>query len=223
MKKLYICGMEIQVDRKKIKNMYIRVKKEGEIVVSAPVFLSDSAVESFVLSKQEWLKRAVDRVNAKQPLKRLYEDGEEIFFLGKKYVLRTDTARKGGYCFNGNELVIGVGEKSTVQSRRKALAEVYRDAMNQILPDIFDECQKNSGLYPKEWRVRDMTTRHGSCNTKEKRIWISLWLMEKPPECIKAVVYHELVHLKVKGHGKDFYDTLEKIYPEYSIVKKLLK
>ncbi len=223
MDKLTFDGIEIKVVKKRIKNMYLRINKNGEIVVSAPVFLPDSAVESFVFSKQDWVKAALNRVQNKQKQKRLYDEGEEYFLMGRKSVLHTDTTRKSGYYFKGNELVICVGENSTIESRRKALVEVYREAMNQILPDVFGECQEKSGLYANEWRIRDMTTRYGSCNTKEKRIWISLWLMEKPPECIEAVVYHELAHLKVKGHNKDFYELLLKICPKYKEIEILLK
>ena len=223
MDKLTFDGIEVKIVKKRIKNMYLRVNKCGEIVLTAPMFLSESVIESFVFSKQEWIKSARERATVKQKHIRLYDEGEEFFLLGKDTVLHTDTTRKSGYYFRGNELVICVGENSTLESRRKELVEFYRDAMNEILPDIFDKCQRQSGLYTNEWRVRDMTTRYGSCNTKEKRIWISLWLMEKPPECINAVVYHELAHLKVKGHNKDFYELLEKICPNYREVEKLLK
>lgn len=223
MDKLTFDGVEVKVVKKRIKNMYLRINNNGEIVVSAPMFLPENIIESFVFSKQEWIKAAMGRATLKQKQKRLYEEGEEYSLLGKGSVLHTDSTRKSGYYFKGKELVICIGENSTVESRRQELVEFYRDAMNEILPYIFEKCQKHSGLYADEWRVRDMTTRYGSCNTKEKRIWISLWLMEKPPKCIEAVVYHELAHLKVKGHNKEFYDLLEKICPRYKEAEKLLK
>lgn len=223
MDKLTFGGIEVKVVKKRIKNMYLRINKNGEIVVSAPIFLPDSAIEGFVFSKYEWIKSALNRVQNKQKQKRLYDEGEEYFLMGKKSVLHTDTTRKNGYYFRGNELVICVGENSSVESRRKALAAFYRDGMKELLTDIFEKCQEKSGLYANEWRIRDMTTRYGSCNIKEKRIWISLWLMEKPPECIEAVVYHELAHLKVKGHNKDFYELLLKFCPDYWNIHKLMK
>ncbi|MBR5322449.1 MAG: M48 family metallopeptidase [Clostridia bacterium] len=223
MDRLTFDGVEVKIVKKRIKNMYLRINKDGEIVVSAPLFLSDRDIEGFVFSKREWINEARERVTFKQNRNRLYIEGEELFLLGKKTVLHIDTTRKSGYYFKGNELVICVGENSTPKKRRKELVEFYRDAMNEILPEIFEKCQRKSGLYADEWRIRDMTTRYGSCNTKEKRIWMSLWLMEKPPVCIEAVVYHELAHLKIKGHNKDFYEFLGKIYPEYKMAERLLK
>ncbi len=223
MDKLTIDGIEVKVLKKRIKNMYLRIDKRGEVVVSAPLFLSDDNVRAFVLSREEWIKAGLNRANERRKTERTFDEGEEYYLMGKKSVLHTDTTKKRGYYLKGNELVICVGENSTVESRRKALADFYREAMEQILPDIADECQKRARLYADEWRIRDMTTRYGSCNTKEKRIWISLWLMEKPTECIEAVVYHELAHLKIKGHNREFYELLEKICPNYREAEKLLK
>lgn len=223
MERIIVDGITVKVMKKKIKNMYLRINKKREVVVSAPLFLSDREIEQFVFSKAEWLKEALMRTEKRVVAVPSFDDGEERCLLGKKYVLHTDTSREKGYYFDGNDIVICVGKKSTAESRKKALAEVYRKIMEQILPDMAEECQNSSGLYANEWRVRDMTTRWGSCNTKEKRIWISLWLIEKPIECIKAVIFHELAHLKVRGHNKQFYAQLEKICPYYKQAEKILK
>ncbi len=223
MDKLIFDGIEIKIIRKRIKNMYLRVNKEGVIVVSVPLFLSDDAVTDFVMSKDKWIKDALGRKAEKNSYVDAFDEGEERYLFGKKYTLHTDTSKKSGYYFRGNDIVICVGENSTVESRRKALANVYRDAMEQILPEIACRCEKKSGLYADEWRVRDMKTRWGSCNTKDKRIWISLWLIEKSPKCLEAVIFHELAHLRVKGHNKEFYALVEKICPNYRDAEKVLK
>ena len=152
-----------------------------------------------------------------------FEEGAERTLLGKKYVLHIDTTKSRGYYFLGNDIVLCVGQNGTLEKVRKALAVVYRDAMNEILPDLAKKCQDKCGIYAQEWRVRDMKTRWGSCNTKEKRIWISLWLVEKPVECIEAVIYHELAHLRVKGHNREFYELVERICPEYRSAEAMLK
>ena len=152
-----------------------------------------------------------------------YSEGEIHTFLGGKYTLHIDTDKKKGYYFKGSDIFLCVGENSTAQARKKALANVYRDVLCEILPECTEECQNKCGLYASEWRVRDMKTRYGSCNTKTKRIWLSVWLIEKPIECIEAVIYHELAHLKVRGHNKEFYSLLESICPNYRQAERKLK
>ncbi len=213
----------VRVIRKNIKNIYLRIGRDGKPFVSAPIMLPDTFIEKFVLSKKEWLKNALAASQERQEKMPSYCEGEIHTFLGGKYTLHIDTDKKKGYYFKGNDIVLCVGENSTAQARKKALANVYRDALCEILPEWTEECQNKSGLFASEWRVRDMKTRYGSCNTKTKRIWLSVWLIEKPIECIEAVIYHELAHLKVRGHNKEFYALLESICPNYRQAERKLK
>ena len=223
MEYIEISGIKIDIIRKKIKNMYLRVTKDKKVVVSAPIFVPDEEIQKFVYSKEAWLKEAISREKTLNINYSTFEEGEERTLLGKKYILHIDTTKEEGYYFKGNDLVLCVGENSTIETRKKALVKVYREAMEQILPEIAERCQEESGIRAKEWRIRDMKTRWGSCNTKEKRIWINVWLIEKNPMCIRAVVYHELAHLRCLGHNKAFYKLLEEICPEYREAEKQLK
>ena len=47
---------EIEVTRKRIKNMYLRVKDtDGTLSVSAPYGMSDTEIRKFVESKSDWM------------------------------------------------------------------------------------------------------------------------------------------------------------------------
>ncbi len=221
--KIDVDGIVVKVVRKNIKNVNLRVGKDGQPFVSAPYALPDSFVEKFVFSKSDWLRDAIQRTAQRREALPSFSEGEKHFFLGNEYTLHVDTSKKEGYYFKGNDVVICVGENSTPESRKKALAKVYFDAMSEILPELTAKCQNSCRLYASEWRLRDMKTRHGSCNVNTGRIWLSVWLIEKPVLCIESVIYHELAHLKVRGHGKAFYDLLYDICPYYKEADMLLK
>ena len=54
--KLQINGENIQIEKKKIKNMYLRISPaNGEIRVSAPERMSVKTVEGFVREKWNWI------------------------------------------------------------------------------------------------------------------------------------------------------------------------
>ena len=61
------------------------------------------------------------------------------------------------------------------------------------------------------WRV--MRERWGSCTTVDKTIRISERLNSAPDYVIRYVLFHELIHLRIAGHGDDFYEFLAR-YPE---------
>ena len=44
-----------------------------------------------------------------------------------------------------------------------------------------------------------------------------------PPEVIKYVVIHELVHTKIKNHSKSFWGAVGKILPDYKKYRTWLK
>ena len=71
MDRLTFDGVEVKVVKKRIKNMYLRINKNGEIIVSAPLFLSDLAIENFVFSKKEWIKKAIGRNDRRRKTERL--------------------------------------------------------------------------------------------------------------------------------------------------------
>lgn len=67
-----------------------------------------------------------------------------------------------------------------------------------------------------------MKTRWGSCNIRDKRIWLNLELVKKSPACLESVVVHEMVHLLERYHNKRFYALMDKFLPgRHEIDKEL--
>ena len=67
-----------------------------------------------------------------------------------------------------------------------------------------------------------MLTRWGTCNSKAKRIWINLQMVEKALDCLEYIILHELVHLKVHNHGRDFTALMDRYMSDWKERKKLL-
>ena len=67
-----------------------------------------------------------------------------------------------------------------------------------------------------------MSTRWGSCNVRERRIWLSLDLAKKSDECLEYVVVHELVHLLEPGHGPRFVDQMDRAISNWRDLKRKL-
>lgn len=58
-----VCGIEFWLERKRVKNINIRIKPpDGRIEVSAPLHCGLSKVKEFVASKSEWIQRASESV-----------------------------------------------------------------------------------------------------------------------------------------------------------------
>src|SRR5690606_30971657 len=73
---------------KKIKNIYLRLSKDGTINISAPKHATIAELREFVLAKQQWLIQQQKKLSrySKQTT-RLYQSGEIYYYLGKAYFL----------------------------------------------------------------------------------------------------------------------------------------
>lgn len=78
------------------------------------------------------------------------------------------------------------------------------------------------GEHVPELRVRVMRSRWGSL-TAAGRITLNAALVRATLEQLDYVIFHELCHLRVRGHGRDFYAELERYVPEWQRVRRALR
>ena len=103
------------------------------------------------------------------------------------------------------------------------MTEWYREQLKAEAGKRLPEWEKRTGLYCDSWQTKNMKTRWGTCNPNARRIWLSVQLAKKPVECLDYVILHELTHLKVRNHGKDFWQAVERYMPDWRERRKLLK
>jgi hypothetical protein len=80
---------------------------------------------------------------------------------------------------------------------------------DQLLAEFLPEF--NERPISVTWRV--MRERWGSCTTVDKTIRISERLNNAPDYALRYVLFHELIHLRIAGHGDDFQEFLDR-YPD---------
>ena len=146
--------------------------------------------------------------------------GDDIF--GRCVGERFDTS-KIDIIEEERKILLYDDRNSTEEQREKILKEWYRSQMREAVPPIFAECEALTGVRAKEWRIRDMKTRWGTCNTAKSRIWLNLRLVQMPPECLKYVIIHELTHLLEPGHNQRFYHFMDCFLPEWRAVRKAMR
>lgn len=78
---LVIDGIPVEVNRKKIKNMYLYVKPpEGAVSVSAPLRMSRQNIERFVREKRGWIEKSRDS------FRRQYEERKDGAETGEEHM-----------------------------------------------------------------------------------------------------------------------------------------
>jgi predicted metal-dependent hydrolase len=77
------------------------------------------------------------------------------------------------------------------------------------------------GLKAGPIQVRDWKGRWGECHL-EKGLRFNWRLILLPPEVLDYVVVHELAHLKVPGHPREFWHQVAKVLPDWALRRRWL-
>ena len=80
------------------------------------------------------------------------------------------------------------------------LAQISESLLSRYLPEFHER--------PSSIRWRSMQGRWGSCTTVDRTIRIADRLASAPAYVIECVIFHELIHLRIPGHGADFKELL---------------
>ncbi len=220
-----ISGINIEIQKKNIKNLHLVVAPpDGKVRVSAPMHLSDESITMFVRTKLSWIKKQQEKF-AKQPRqsKREYVSGETLYVFGQQYFLRVEYSYKGNsLVLEGNEAVLTVRKESTAKQREAFVNEWYRTLLKEKIEIYLPKWESITGLHCDSWQTKYMTTRWGTCNTNTRKIWLNLQLAKKPTECLEYVILHELTHLKIRNHSKDFVAIMDHYMPYWRDIKQKL-
>lgn len=221
---IVVSNIEIEVNKKNIKNMYLKVSRnDGKVRISSPLRMKDEDIMDFACNKIDWIKKQIDmqeNIFTKSVLN--YEDGEIHYLWGKPYKLEINHLHKNKVDIIGSRLIISYHKDSSYIDREKLLTQWYRKRLIEMLPQLFEKWEGIIGVKAESVRVRDMKTRWGSCNTRDKRIWINVQLAKKPIICLEYVVVHELVHLLEGSHNAVFKKHMDMFLPDWRIIKKEL-
>ncbi len=220
-----ISGITIEVQKKNIKNLHLVVAPpDGKVRVSAPLHLSDNSIKMFVRTKLGWIKKQQEKFkNQPRQSEREYVSGETLYVLGQQYFLRVEYSYKGNsLVLSGNEAILTVRKESTASQREAFVNEWYRALLKEKIEICLPKWENITGLHCDSWQTKYMTTRWGTCNTNTRKIWLNLQLAKKPIECLEYVILHELAHLKVRNHSKDFVAIMDQYMPYWRETKKLL-
>ena len=222
---IIVSGIPVEIIKKNIKNMHLYVKPpDGHVEVSAPLHMSESSIELFLRTKLGWIRKQKEKFETQERQTiREYVSGETFYLWGEAYYLRVNhNSKRNSLIIQGNEAILTIRESSNAEQRRRWVNEWYREQLKEKVQKYLLKWENITNLHPSCWQIKYMTTRWGTCNTKTGKIWLNLQLAKKPIECLEYVILHELVHLKVKNHGKEFIDMMDGYMPYWREVRKKL-
>ena len=212
----------INVIRKDIKNLRLSIHPpDGRLQLAAPLRTSDETVRLMVMSKMTWIKKHIARF-AGQPQQATpqYVSGESHYLKGQRYILNVvfhDTVPK--VRIRDSHIDLYVRTECSEQKREQIMNAWYRQQLKTQIPILIAKWQPILGVEVRDWGIRQMKTKWGTCNTQAQRIWLNLYLIQKPEHCLEYVVVHEMVHLLERHHNARFFAYMDKFLPQWRIYR----
>jgi predicted metal-dependent hydrolase len=108
-------------------------------------------------------------------------------------------------------------------ARRPNIPRVTNERLLLEAQSLTEYWQQKIGVETNRVRLRRMKTRWGVCNISTRIITINSELTKYPEQCLEYVVVHELAHLKIAAHNKEFWAIVENALPDYKLWRKTLK
>lgn len=220
-----VANIDVELIRKNIKNMHLYVlRPDGKVRITAPIKLSEERIRAFILSKTDWIYKQQQKIKSEPRHKPLsYSNGEQITIFGTNYSLEVITEKKRReFLFIGGRAILYDKKDSTLAQREKAVTQGLRKILSLKIEELLQKWERITDLHPSSFQIKKMKSRWGTCNTLTKKIWLNSALVHKSSECIEYVIMHELAHLRVSNHGKDFVAVMDYYMPLWRDLKKEL-
>ena len=209
--KLEIDGIiyDVIIERKHIKNTYLRVKEDLNIYVTTNTLTPNYFIKKFVNDNIKFIEKQIDKMG-----KRIDKKSKN-YFLGQEIdIVILNTVKKP--TFDGETLF--VKNKSDVEKWYKKMT---KEVFEEHLKEVYNRFSCNVP-YPS-LTIRKMTTRWGVNNVTLKKVTLNSELIYKDPKYLDYVIVHELSHFKHHNHGKGFWKLVEENEPNYKKIRKELQ
>lgn len=227
MKSVIYNGKELfyVLERKKVKNINMRLHEDGTVYISANKSVPEDYIEKILLKNADKFFKASQKLKSR---KNNLSNISSTKYLGKEYPVNIIESNENKIVFENDIFNVYTTDKNNRENILFLILKWKSDKCVSLYSDInrrVYELFKNAGYSVPlaSVTIKLMKSRWGSCNYIKGRFSMNLRLIDYPSECIYGVFCHEYMHFIHQNHSKDFYNDLEKIFPEYKKYDKLLK
>lgn len=216
--------------RKPVKNVNLRIKPEGEVLVSASNSVPTDFIDAFIEKKQRYIFSALSRYEEKkklfQTVPKRYVSGESYDLLGKSLRLKVEANKEENVYMDGVYIFLRVKDKDDFRHKEIMMSKWLKQYQTTVFEELLQEkyllFEKYGVTYPT-LKIRNMTSRWGSCQPKKGIIVLNSKLIEAPRNCIEYVILHELVHFIHPNHSRQFWDFVAMMMPDWKERKEELE
>jgi len=213
--RLVVGDLDFEVRRSpRRRTLEITVERDGTLVLRVPEACPPQRLENFARDRELWVQT---RLAEREPLApaarpREYVSGESFFYLGREHRLVLVEDREASPLrLRGSQFKL---RRDQAHRGRFYFIRWYTRNAKAWLRRCVRAWQDRLEVKPTAVEVQDLGNRWGSCGTGGRLNfhWKTILL---PPTAVEYVVVHEMVHLLVPDHSRDFWTRLERAMPDW--------
>ena len=177
-------------------------------------------IRRVVDTKAEWIRRTQDEMRSRALLRPKidFTDGSELYYLGQLHRLRIVDGQQPDLTFDGDFLL----SRPAAPSAMEVFDRWYKEQAREIIHRRLAVYSERYGFHFKSIRITSAKTRWGSCSSRAT-LSFNWRLVMAPLDVVDYVIVHELVHLRIPNHSREFWSSVAGILPEYKIQLTWLK
>ncbi len=222
----------MELVRKRVKNVNLRVRGDGSVVVSAPPRVPLDEIMRFIDSKDAWIQARVTQARERAATEGEARicDGGTVLLWGQPKLVRVvseEDLLKESVELMEDEIVVHMhpswhGSRSQ-DDLEQMVVNWQAGELSAAIATMLPDCERRVGKRCRKIRIKRMKSRWGSCNTRTGDLSINLELVERPLQCLEQVLIHELCHLWEANHSTRFYGHMDQAMPGWKEARALLK
>ncbi|WP_028280360.1 SprT family zinc-dependent metalloprotease [Arthrobacter sp. H5] len=226
--------IEYRLERRERSTLEITVEPDGLVRVAAPIEAAVEDIATRVRRRARWIlaqQRTFARFHPRTPPRR-YVPGETHLYLGRQYRIQVSPNEAvDGPDAPRVRMVRGFLEVTGVAFRDTAAIERhitlwFRQRARLHLPRRVELNRQRfpdpTAVEPAGLRLLRMPTRWGSMSPAG-RLLLNPDLIRAPMDSIDYVITHELCHLLIPSHSRNFYELQETVMPDWQRRKERLE
>ena len=199
------------------KTVSVSVDASGSVLLAAPAGFATQELDAVVRRKAAWIDRQVRRAKSQgsPPSAREFVSGESVLYLGRHYRLKVCPHGDATAKLRGRWLHVPAGERGYEPDHvRAALTAWLRHRAEERLPERVEAWCIKVGVSMPPVLVTGQRKRWGSCDQRGT-VRLNWRIIQAPMRLVDYVVVHELVHLRHRGHGREYWQAVGRVLPDY--------
>ena len=202
------------------------VERDADVRLLTPESATRERLEQVLNERLVWIYEKLGRkeVELQRPPKKEFVSGEGFHYLGKKHRLKVLNGPESRRL--GRPLSLQQGRfllrQDALPRAREHFVRWYSQHGSLWVMERLEDWSARVGASPSSFEIRDLAYRWGSC-TESGRVMLHWKAILLPPNAIRYLMLHELVHLIEHNHSPEFYRRLRAAVPDYEKTEEWLR